>query len=201
MNWNIIKTNWFSLALLLLYCLTFGNGNTADKMPALSKETTFGLAAATHEPHGLPLEVNQSKATAFLKRFAPVAVSERKKFGVPASILLASSFLNSNAGCSQAALKANNFFALPCTSDWEGETATIGTGCVRTYESPWASWRDYSIYLSSCEWFGVTHKASGKDWKKWTKSLKGKNISNIANFEDKLGEVIVYYRLYELDQL
>jgi hypothetical protein len=77
MNWNIIKTNWFSLALLLLYCLTFGNGNTAHKMPALPKETTFGLAAANNEPHVLPHEVNQSKATAFLKRFASVAVSER----------------------------------------------------------------------------------------------------------------------------
>ena len=214
MHWNFIKTNWFSLAIVLLllvalfrngfkgpiqHFLVGGNGNAIEKLTEHPMETTLGLAVAHTEEPLPPAAVDQATSTAFLKRFAAVAVSERKKFGIPASILLASAFLNSHAGLQPAGQKANNFFELPCTGDWEGETATVGSRCVRKYETPWASWRDYSIYLTTREWFGAVHKASGKDWKKWTKSLEGKDISSIANFNEKLEEVIVYYRLYDLD--
>ena len=215
MTWIFFKTNWFSIALvlLLLVALFRGNGQyslqhyflTKD-VPAVSapptsrSSTTLGIAADRDIRPATPGEVDQATASSFLKRFAPVAISERKKFGVPASVLLATAFLNSHIGLNDGALEANNFFALPCSKDWEGESTSLGDQCFRKYETPWASWRDFSIHLSSQNWFGSLRQSAGKDWQKWSIGLQGKGISSISKFDQKLAEVITFYRLYELDQ-
>lgn len=215
MTWNFIKTNWFSIALgvLLVAAILQGGSKfslgdrfapvtskTAGLTPEKKSNTTLGLASEPRLNKASTTEIDQSTATAFLRRFASVAISERKKFGVPASILLATAFLNSQSGMTDAVLEANNFFALPCSSDWEGESVTLQDRCVRKYETPWASWRDFSIFLSSQEWFGRLRKSAGKDWQKWASGMEGSDISTVAGFNQKMSEVISYYRLYELDQ-
>lgn len=214
MNWTYFKTNWFSIALGLLvlavvvrgsgrlslqHFFSTEDGKYAEISPASRKSTALGIASEPSIRPPSPVEVDQATAAAFLKRFASVAVSERKKFGVPASVLLATAFLNSHIGLNDAALEANNFFGLPCSNDWEGESVSLAEHCFRKYETPWASWRDFSIYLSSQEWFGSLRQTAGKDWHKWVKGLNGKNISKLSNCGQKIGEVIDYYRLYELD--
>lgn len=213
MNWNFFKINWFSIALviLLLAAILRSRGFFAGHPGSPKKEetavsaglrntgTALGLAMEP-ERHAAPRETDRATAETFLKRFAKVALSEKKKFGVPASVLLAIAFVNSNSGQSQAVEEANNFFAIPCSDDWEGESAAIGARCFRKYETPWSSWRDFSIYLSSQTWFGNLKKNAGKDWNKWADDLEGKDISNVTNFNEKLKEVIVQFRLFELDQ-
>ena len=208
MTWNYFKTNWFSIALVLLVLAAIlrvsGRFSTpkcfTEKAAPRTKVTTLGIAAEpTHSPPSNK-EVDQATAAAFVKRFAAVAISERKKFGIPASVLLATAFLNSNIGLSNAAQEANNFFSLPCSEDWEGLSAALDDRCVRKYETPWASWRDFSIYLSSQDWIGSLRKSAGKDWKKWSIGFNREDVSSISNFGKKMEEVIGYYHLYELDQ-
>lgn len=215
MTWNFFKTNWFSFALVLLVLIAILRGSgkfllqnymSAEKsreraMVSESRSPThFSLGAEPGNRPAQPLEVDQATATAFLKRFAPVAVSERKKFGVPASILVAAAFLNSNVGLSDAATEANNYFAIPCTKDWEGGSASLDNLCVRKYETAWASWRDFSIFLATQDWYGGLRQSAGNDWQKWAKGMNGKNISPVSNFGKKLAEVIVYYHLEDLDK-
>jgi flagellum-specific peptidoglycan hydrolase FlgJ len=216
MNWNFFKTNWFTIALVTLLLLaaigqgsgkfSLGNFSTFDTkqpgelIPIKKSATALGIGADPKHSPAAPAEVDQATATAFLKRFAPVAVSERKKFGVPASVMLSIAFLNSHIGLNDAALEANNFFALPCTQEWEGESISLEERCVRKYETPWASWRDFSIHFSSQDWYGGLRKSAGKDWQKWASGLQDKDISPISNLPKKMAEVITYYRLYELDQ-
>jgi hypothetical protein len=215
MIWNFFKTNWFSIALviLLLAAIARGSGKFSlqnyfssesqplDESHLVPKSaTTLGIGAAPSNRRSSPLAVDQGAAAEFLKRFSVVAVSERKKFGVPASVLLATAFLNSQAGLNNAALEANSFFAIRCSNDWEGLTLAVEDHCLRRYETPWASWRDFSIYLSSQEWFGSLRRSAGKDWRKWSSGLNDKQISRVANFGQKMAEVIEYYHLYELDQ-
>ncbi len=215
MNWNFFKTNWFSSALVLLVlgviirnksefsflgCFSSKNEQIERTSAQDKGSTTFGLAMAPSTRSAQPLEIDQATATAFLKRFAGVAVSERKKFGVPASVLLAIAFLNSNAGTSEAAVEANNLFSLPGGKEWDGSTATLGNHIVRKYDIPWASWRDFSIFLTTQNWYGDLRQSAGKDWKKWAKGLNDKEISTISNFGQKLAEVITFYHLDQLDQ-
>ncbi len=215
MNWNYFKTNWFYFAmgiLLLVYTtrkypwLNPFNGtpqNSKTEKTTEAKTAQKGGAAllgfVPDTPKERPPEmdgVNAAKTEAFLKRFANVALSERKKFGVPASIILACAYANSQVGQRESALSANNFFALSCAEGWEGETAQIGGQCVRKYESAWASFRDFSIHLSSQEWFGSLKKSAGKDWRKWVEKLGSEGVSNPKAMQ----KVIEAFQLAELDK-
>ena len=48
----------------------------------------------------------------YIKKYSPIAVSEMKRTGVPASITLAQGLLESGAGNSRLATKANNHFGI-----------------------------------------------------------------------------------------
>jgi hypothetical protein len=218
MNLNFFKTNWFAFAMAALLLLSVArkyprlNPFASPAKSAESEKITEGknaqgpgasLLGLIPEPPkaldgdaGIPNDVeNRAVAEAFLKRFAPVAVSERKKFGIPASIILACAYANSEAGKRESAKSANNFFGLACADDWEGENAQIGGECVRRYETAWASFRDFSIFLTSQEWFGSLKKSAGKDWHKWAAKLGSEGVSNTQS----LKKVVETYKLDALD--
>lgn len=216
MNWNYFKTNWFLIAMSALICFavmrkfpqlnpfkkTHRNA-VLEKVTESKTERKTGASLLGYVPESsgsLPSAVSvvsDEKTEAFLKRFASVAMSERKKFGIPASVILAASFANSRAGQLETATAANNYFGLSCSTDWEGETAQIGGSCLRKYESAWASFRDFSIHLTNQEWFGSHKKSAGKDWQKWVEKL-GK--SDIAD-PKAMRTLIETYKLDELDNL
>ena len=56
----------------------------------------------------------------YLKKYANMAVKEMSLFKIPASITLAQGIVESNAGRSTLAVKANNHFGIKCHK-WEGE--------------------------------------------------------------------------------
>ncbi len=183
MNWKLFKTNWFTIALVLIMLLSitrkflpFGSGGNAlpkkekqkdsnpEKYTATDNQSLLDLSSSSRPQAAPEPVVDKPAAVAFIRRFENVAVSERKKFGIPSSILLACAYVNSTAGKADWVNRTNNFFALPCEPDWEGETATINGKCLRRYESAWASFRDFSIFLTSRDWYGSVKKSAGKDW-------------------------------------
>ena len=58
---------------------------------------------------------------AYIDRFSDIAINEAERTGVPASIKLAQGILESNAGQSTLAKKANNHFGIKCHNDWNGK--------------------------------------------------------------------------------
>lgn len=94
-------------------------------------------------------KIEKKKHLAFIKRFKKVAKAEGAKFGIPPSIILANGLLLSGAGTYDVATKGNNYFAIPCTADWQGETQEIGGVCYRIYDRAWTSFRDHSFYLTT----------------------------------------------------
>jgi flagellum-specific peptidoglycan hydrolase FlgJ len=211
MNWQYFKTNWFFMVMgaLLMLGLVRKYPQLNPFHPSLENSRSGkitdnqNVAAAGAALLGLVPAENKSEAPAggpeteaFLKRFAQVAVSERKKFGIPASVILACAHANSQAGRNTGAREANNFFSLACLDEWEGETTQIDGKCFRQYETAWASFRDFSIYLSSQEWYGSFKKSAGKDALKWADQLEKAGISNA----EEMGRIITAYRLEELDR-
>jgi len=216
MNWKFLKTNWFTIALVLLLLMAVArkfvpakNGGAASPKKQEQPEANPEKYTATENQAVLDLSsgskskpaVDKVAAIAFIRRFESVAISERKKFGIPSSVILGCALVNSAAGKADWVNRTNNYFDLACTPDWEGGTATVDGRCLRRYESAWASFRDYSIFLTSQEWFGSVKKAAGKDWQKWVKALAEKDISNADDFGKELERVIQTHRLYDLDEL
>jgi len=215
MNWKFIKTNWFTIALVLLVLVYIIRKNlppgpgkvitpehkevkeaAPEKYTSAESNTFLGFSLESARDGSQKHSPHEATAVAFLQRFGKVAVSERKKFGVPASVLLACAYVNSTAGQRETATTANNYFALSCSDEWEGETAKVGGKCVRRYETAWASFRDFSIFLTSQEWFGSVRKSAGKDWRIWVKELDQKGVSDGGELE----KAITTYRLYDLDE-
>lgn len=60
---------------------------------------------------------NAQKA-AFFEKYAPIAMVQQQKYGIPASITLAQMYLESGGGTSKLAVNGNNYFGIKCSKDW-----------------------------------------------------------------------------------
>lgn len=216
MLWNFFKTNWFYVALSLMILgailrkTIFSGASVQAQAQSPEKYTAArsgqeegislfgGIASGPKPEHRLP-DIEAAVAEPFLRRFGKVTPGEQQKFGVPASVLLAAAYVNSYAGQRELAASANNYFALPCSGDWQGRSITQEGRCYRQYERAWDSFRDFSQLLKAQSWFAETRKSAGKDWKIWVKQLDGKGLSDVENFGAEMEKVIRAYRLFELD--
>lgn len=216
--WDFLKKRWFSVALVALLLAAFARknlrinvGDTAApakkeqpekytrEKPLAQGSSLLNLGAG--ETPGLAhlTEAGDATAMAFLKRFSQVAVAEQKKFGMPASVLLASAYVNSFAGRRDCTVEANNYLAIRCTADWGGPVVTCSGACYRQYNTPWESIRDFNVQLSKRGWYGALKKSAKNDWRAWLKTLAEKGASDVENFEREAEKVIRKYQLDELD--
>ncbi len=184
-----------------------------DKLPAETKLSEaappktdrFDLSAIGSDDHRPPAasqqlaKVSEKVKQKFLKRFTHVAVAERKKYGIPVAITLGNALLLSYAGERDLAGRANNFFALPCSPDWEGRKFSTAGHCYRRYENAWTSFRDHSLYLSSGS-FKALSRLDPDDYEGWARQLERAGFGGEPDFASQLLGVIEAYRLFELEE-
>lgn len=133
----------------------------------------------------------------FVNRFSHVAEAEQEKFGIPASIILAQGLLQSMAGQHPAAKRGSNYFQLPCTDDWQGQTQDSERGkCLRRYDNAWMSFRDHSLYLTSGK-NGHLRRLTGESYREWAEGLQHSKRNENEKLAEQLLRVI---REFELDQ-
>ena len=65
-------------------------------------------------------KLNQEKV-AFFERYAPLAMAQQQKYGIPASVTLAQMYIESAGGKSNLAQTGNNYFGIKCSSQWLAE--------------------------------------------------------------------------------
>lgn len=214
---HFFKKNWFTIALLLLALLAvarrkiqlpaelpFPATGSAEKYttdPARPAASTANLGILHKETPGkcrMP-EIPEAAAEAFLRRFSKVARSESRKFRAPASVLLAHAYVNSFAGRRNTAVEAHNFTALVCGGDWEGPSLELNGNCFRQYNTPWESYRDFSIFLASQNWVAETRAKAGMDWIPWVEAFAQHQLSNVDDYAGQMEHIIKAYRLFELD--
>ncbi len=134
----------------------------------------------------------------YIKRFAHVAISERKKYGIPSSIIMANALFHSFAGKRDMAQSGNNHFAIPCTNDWNGPKGSYTGMCYRHYENAWTSFRDHSLYVTSGK-YSKLKQLSSTDYKSWAKHLEAESFSEFNKLEAHLLDLIDKYDLSQLD--
>lgn len=169
---------------------------------ATDRATALDFAGGTRSTRPVAPSLNTVPSAIkeqYLQRFAKVAVAEQEKFGIPASVILASSLINSTAGTFAPAAKLNNQFALPCDEGWSGASAESGAHCYRQYESAWASFRDHSQYLTSGR-FADLREAAGPSYEKWASVLENRDYTTQRDFAQQMIQVIEAYGLAELDR-
>ena len=140
----------------------------------------------------------EDKVAAFLRRFSNVAQAEQEKFGVPASIVLASALLYGQAGEAPGARELQNYFGLGCSDDWPGTTGRAGGRCLRAYENAWTSFRDHSLYLTSGKFEPLT-QFSETDYRRWAAGMEELGFNGTDDLAEQLTRTIDRYQLFRFD--
>jgi flagellum-specific peptidoglycan hydrolase FlgJ len=158
------------------------------------------LFATNVENDKMP-DIDEATQWAYLKRFKDVAVGERKKYGIPSSIIVANALRQSFAGTRDMTLKSNNHFAIPCSLDWSGSGDNYGKNCYRHYENAWLSFRDHSIFITSGK-FSKLRNLGETNYKAWAVGLQSLGYpSGSANLTEELIKIIEAYGLDKLDKI
>lgn len=144
-------------------------------------------------------QIDDKTKLAYLERFANVAINERKKFGIPSSIILANALLHSTAGRNDLAHNGNNHFALSCDANWTEQSGDYHGQCFKHYDNAWLNFRDHSNYITT-ERFLPLRQLGTTNYKAWAAALERERFSNEPDLAEKLVQLIEIFQLYELDK-
>ena len=138
----------------------------------------------------------------YFDTYKDVAIDQMHQYKIPASITLAQGALESGAGRSELALKANNHFGIKCNG-WTGRTAYHDDDerneCFRAYNSVWESFKDHSVFLTSSQRYSRLFQLKITDYKGWAKGLKACGYATSPVYATKLIDIIEVYKLYQYD--
>lgn len=151
----------------------------------------------------------------YIDKYKKIAIREMERAGVPASIKLAQALLESNAGKSELARKANNHFGIKCGGNWDGKTfhredddydefGNLQKSCFRKYKDAEDSYIAHSEFLRDprkANRYGFLFRLKSTDYKRWARGLRTSGYATGANYDDKLIRIIETYKLFEFDQM
>ena len=141
---------------------------------------------------------------AYLRNFAPVAVSEMHRTGIPASIKLVQGILESYFGMSFLAKGSNNHFGIKCKRDWNGARFFYSDDepneCFRKYDSVLESFFDHSRFLTTKKRYSSLFLLDKKDYKGWALGLQKAGYATDLTYPEQLIKRIEKYRLWVFDE-
>ena len=204
------------LFFLIFFVLLFVSCSSSRKISSSKKkketitESPYKTVAPVKQVHHVKKLQKSNKSLnkyslQYIKRYAPIAVSEMHKYNVPASITLAQGILESGNGRSQLASKSNNHFGIKCHTGWKGAKVYHDDDekgeCFRKYKYVESSYEDHSQFLSGRRRYASLFKLKKTDYKGWSKGLKKAGYATDKNYPKKLIKIIETYELYEFDKI
>ncbi len=163
----------------------------------------------------LLLLAQDSSREKYINKYKKTAMDEMERSGVPASIKLAQGILESNAGKSTLARKANNHFGMKCGSQWTGkeyyledddydEDGRLIKSCFRVFRNAKASYIAHSEFLRDerkSYRYGFLFNLDPRDYKAWSRGLKKAGYATSPTYAEKLIRIIETYSLYRYDNV
>ena len=138
----------------------------------------------------------------YFDKYKDVAVEQMLKYRIPASITLAQGVLESAAGNSELATKANNHFGIKCNG-WTGRKSyhddDARNECFRAYDNVYESYQDHSVFLTTSKRYSSLFQLKLTDYKGWARGLKACGYATSPTYATKLIEIIELYKLYQYD--
>lgn len=151
----------------------------------------------------------------YIEKYKEIAIVEMQRAGIPASIKLGQALLESDAGRSDLARKANNHFGIKCNTDWDGKTFKKKDddyddqgehieSCFRVYDDAEASFRAHSEFLRNPKKqfrYGILFELDPTDYKGWAEGLRKAGYATSPVYAKQLIDVIEKYKLYKYDYM
>lgn len=146
------------------------------------------------------------KCRDYVARFAPVAVAEMHKYGIPASVILAQGLLESDAGESRLARSTNNHFGMKCFSKRckKGHCANFSDDSHKDffvkYGNVWGSYRAHSQFLKNSRRYAHLFELEAADYRGWAKGLAKAGYATDKKYGEKLVALIQNLELDAYDR-
>ena len=190
----------FLLIAVLISCGSSKSKIQTTKKPVgwkYSKPIQNGSGSSTSKPKS-----NAELVNGYVAQYNGVAMSNMKTYGIPASIILAQGILESGAGQSDLAVKANNHFGIKC-HDWKGDKVykddDSANECFRKYNQASESYRDHAMVLTGKPRYAKLFALPKGDYKAWAKGLREAGYATDPKYPEKLINYIETYNLSEYD--
>lgn len=146
----------------------------------------------------------QSLYQQYIEKYKDMATEQMRRYGIPASITLAQGLLESGAGTSMLATKANNHFGIKTGGNWAGPYVVKDDDKrgehFRKYDSAKQSYEDHSLFLSTRGRYSSLFKLSQTDYKGWAHGLKAAGYATNPEYAQKLISIIEIYNLQQYDK-
>jgi len=225
----MLRQNWFKIAVASLLLYMFFNRDLSlqvemnapgsklakqertgswqlSEEPLPQTSDKLGLLFSGTEEEAASLEndlrkLDEYEIDAFIQRFVDVARVEQEKFGIPASVVLATALYESTAGHRKTAdVHTNNYFGLLCaepsayTPAWQGGCKKVEQMLFRKYQTAWESFRDFSYFT-----YRQLGSLSGEDYRVWSEALGRRLYGKDPGFAANVIGLIERYSLHDYD--
>lgn len=138
----------------------------------------------------------------YIAQYAPIALKEMQRTGIPASIKLAQAILESGDGNSRLAVRANNHFGIKC-HDWRGRRIYHDDDergeCFRRYRSAEDSFKDHSDFLTGRSRYAFLFDLNPTDYAAWAAGLKRAGYATHPEYDRLLIRIIEENQLHLYD--
>ena len=150
----------------------------------------------------LPIPSKQS----FIEQYAPIAIEQQQKYGIPASVTLAQMALESKWGTSKMALNDHNYFGIKASRRWleagrpyslydddkKNEKFCVFGDVIESIE--------YHSSLLMSERYKPCRSFPSDDWYHWLVSIKACGYATSNRYVQECTRIIKDYRLYRYDK-
>lgn len=145
-----------------------------------------------------------SEIQSYIDQYKSLALEQEKLYGIPAPITLAQGLLESTAGTSLLALKANNHFGVKALGGWSGGIYRAwddesSKSKFRVYKSVEESFTDHSKILKNNSRYQSLFSISVYDYRSWANGLQKAGYATSKHYAKALIGYIDAYKLYSIN--
>ena len=151
----------------------------------------------------LPVPSKQS----FIEQYAPIAIEQQQKYGIPASVTLAQMALESKWGTSKMAVNDHNYFGIKASRRWledgrpynlydddkKNEKFCVFGDVIESIE--------YHSSLLMSERYKPCRSFPSDDWYHWLVSIKACGYATSNSYVQKCVSIIKTHQLFRYDQM
>lgn len=148
-----------------------------------------------------------SKNQKYADQYADAAMEQMKRYGIPASVILAQGILESSNGESELSRLGNNHFGIKATSSWlkNGGEYLVYTDDKPNekfckYGSVADSYEHHSQFLANNKRYAKCFQLSPDDYKGWTTSIAKAGYASGMGYATALQQIIENNGLQKYDQ-
>lgn len=134
----------------------------------------------------------------YIEKYSAMAQEQMRRHGIPASITLAQGLLESGAGKSDLAVRANNHFGIKVGMNWTGpyviKSDDNPNDKFRKYNSVEESFEDHAQFLKQTRYQSL-YSLPPTDYKAWAYGLKQCGYATSPTYAQQLITIIENYDL------